>query len=104
MTARAKARTCTAAALLTAVAGLYAATVAPVLGGPGAAAAFSLWMVGRSYRRQHWAMVFRCEQARRAAIRIPDPAPMPDYDRAAEQARYDATFGDMISHWNEDAA
>lgn len=35
---------------------------------------------------------------------IPDPAPMPDYDRLAEQAQYDERFGDMISHWNEDAA
>jgi hypothetical protein len=35
---------------------------------------------------------------------IPDPAPMPDYDRFAEQTRYDEAFGDMINHWNEDAA
>ncbi|MEH0574339.1 hypothetical protein QBA54_07545 [Streptomyces sp. B21-108] len=104
MTPRTKARTCTLAALLTAAAGLYAATVYPILGGPGAAAAFSLWMVGRSYRRQHWAMVFRCEQARRAAIRFPDPQPIPDYDQLAEQAAFDEAFGDMINHWNEDAA
>lgn len=35
---------------------------------------------------------------------IPDPQPMPDYDQLTEQARYDEAFGDMISHWNEDAA
>ena len=104
MTPRAKARTCTAAALLFLTAGIAAPPSNPGAGIAGIAGAVILWAAARSYRRQHWAMVFRCEQARRAAIAFPDPAPMPDYDRAAEQARYDATFGDMISHWNEDAA
>lgn len=104
MTPRAKAHTCTLAALLLGAAGLYAATVAPVLGGPGAAGAFALWMVGRSYQRQHRRVAVECEQARRAAVVLPDPQPIPDYDRIAEQARYDEAFGDMINHWNEDAA
>ncbi|MFI5473171.1 hypothetical protein ACIA6D_23390 [Streptomyces cacaoi] len=104
MTARLKARYCTLAALLLGAGGLYAATVVPVLGGPGAAAAFSLWMVGRSYARKHQRAAADCEQARRAAIVIPDPRPMPDWDRLAEQADVNDRFADMISHWNEDAA
>jgi hypothetical protein len=35
---------------------------------------------------------------------IPDPAPMPDYDRLAEQTAFDERFGDMINHYDEDAA
>ncbi|WP_069769767.1 hypothetical protein [Streptomyces sp. LUP30] len=35
---------------------------------------------------------------------IPDPAPMPDWERIAEQTRYDEAFGQITRHWNEDAA
>ena len=35
---------------------------------------------------------------------IPDPKPMPDWERLAEQAEVNDRFADMISHWNEDAA
>lgn len=34
---------------------------------------------------------------------IPDPAPMPDWDRIAEQACYDEEFNDMINRWDEAA-
>jgi hypothetical protein len=35
---------------------------------------------------------------------IPDLAPMPDWDHVAEQTRFDECFGDMINHYDEDAA
>lgn len=35
---------------------------------------------------------------------IPDPAPMPDWEHLAEQARIDEAFGQITRHWNEDAA
>lgn len=104
MNARAKALTATAAAVLLGAAGLYAATVHPVLGGPGAAAAFSLWMVGRSYTRQHQRAAVECEQARRAAVVIPDPRPMPDWEQLTEQDRINQAIADMEAHWNEEAA
>ncbi|MGW2048620.1 hypothetical protein ACWCPF_26065 [Streptomyces sp. NPDC001858] len=104
MTPQTKARYSTAAATLFAAAGIYAGATHPALGAPGAVAAIALYLVARSYRREHWQAAVDCEQARRVAIVIPDPAPMPDWEQLAEQARYDETFGDMISHWNEDAA
>lgn len=103
MTARAKARTCTLAGTVLAAAGLYAATVQAVLAIPGTAGAICLWMVAASYRADHRRNVTAFEAAREE-IPYPDPQPMPDYDRIAEQAAFDETFGDMISNWNEDAA
>jgi hypothetical protein len=35
---------------------------------------------------------------------IPDPAPMPDWDRIADKARIDEALADIETHWNEDAA
>ena len=34
---------------------------------------------------------------------IPDPKPMPDWDRIAEQAEVNDRFADMISRWDEAA-
>lgn len=104
MTARTRARCCQTAATLSAAAGLYAASVHPALGIPGAVAAVVLWLAACSYERQHLAELLRHERARRMAVVIPDPRPMPDWDRLAEQARYDEAFGDMISHYDEEAA
>jgi hypothetical protein len=39
----------------------------------------------------------------RLAGPFPDLAPMPDWDRIAEQARYDNAFAEMTRNWNEDA-
>ena len=41
--------------------------------------------------------------AERLARPYPDPRPMPDWERIAEQARYDDTFNAMIRNWNQDA-
>jgi hypothetical protein len=35
---------------------------------------------------------------------IPDPAPMPDWERLADKARIDEALADIETHWNEDAA
>jgi hypothetical protein len=35
---------------------------------------------------------------------IPDPAPMPDWDRIADKARIDAALDEIEAHWNEEAA
>ena len=35
---------------------------------------------------------------------IPNPAPMPDWERLADKARIDAVIADIETHWNEDAA
>jgi hypothetical protein len=35
---------------------------------------------------------------------IPDPAPMPDWERLAEKSRIDDVIADIETHWNEDAA
>lgn len=56
------------------------------------------WSIGRTLRQA-------ATQAE-AMIRttIPDPTPMPDWERLAEQAHYDAVIADIETHWNEDAA
>jgi hypothetical protein len=104
MTAHTRARYCQTAATLSAAAGLYAATVQLALGVPGAIAALVLWLAACSYENQHLAELLAHEEARRAAIAIPDPRPMPEWEQIDEQTRYDETFDDMISHWNEEAA
>ena len=35
---------------------------------------------------------------------IPDPKPMPDWERLAEKSRIDDVIADIETHWNEDAA
>jgi len=35
---------------------------------------------------------------------IPDPKPMPDWDRIADKARIDAALDEIEAHWNEEAA
>lgn len=35
---------------------------------------------------------------------IPDPAPMPDWERIADKARIDEALADIETRWNEDAA
>lgn len=103
MTPHTKARTCTAAALLSATAALTASTWHPALAIPGTASAICLWLVAASYRADHQRATLAFQTAREETP-YPDPAPMPDYERIDEQARYDETFADMIRHWNEDAA
>lgn len=98
MTARTKARCCYAGALLSLAAGLIAACWQPCWAVFGLAGAVLLAATGNDYRRAHQ------RTARRARLPFPDPAPLPDWEQLAEQARYDDTFSNMISHWNEDAA
>ena len=104
MTARRRAHACTTAAILFATAGLYAAPVHANAGIAGLTGAILLTLAATSYRRQHRAELHRHERARRAAIAFPDPAPMPDWEQLAEQARIDETFADMIGHYDEEAA
>lgn len=103
MTARTRAHAYTTGALASAAAGGIAALWQSALAVPGLAGAVCLLLVAASYRADHRRNV-EAFQAVRAAVVIPDPAPMPDWDRLAEQARYDETFGDMISHYDEEAA
>jgi hypothetical protein len=61
----------------------------------------ALWHIGRRIRAS---LRRAAVTAERLARPFPDPAPMPDWERLAEQAAIDEAFDDMISHWNEDAA
>ncbi|MCX5522628.1 hypothetical protein OG342_07085 [Streptomyces bobili] len=53
--------------------------------------------IGRNLRRA-------AVTAERLARPYPDPAPMPDWERLAEQAAIDDTFADMIRHYNQEPA
>jgi len=69
------------------------------------AAVFALaagWCIGHRTGRT----LRRASAQLEAIIRttIPDPQPMPGYDRFTEQARYDEAFGDMISHYDDQDA
>lgn len=55
------------------------------------------WYIGRHLRRA-------AVTAERLARPFPDPAPMPDWERLAEQAAIDDTFDDMIRNWNQESA
>ncbi|MGW0575153.1 hypothetical protein ACWD25_04105 [Streptomyces sp. NPDC002920] len=104
MTYRRRAHACTAAALIALAAGLLAVPFGPIPTLPGLAAALLLARAGVGYRRQHRALRERCEQARRAAVVIPDPQPMPDWERLDEQARYDAVFDEIARHYDHGTA
>jgi hypothetical protein len=58
------------------------------------------WCVGRRIRASLRGAAVTAE---RLARPIPDPQPMPDWDQLADQAAINATFDEMIRHWNEDA-
>jgi len=100
VTARRRAHACTTGAVLT----LTTAAIAIPLNTTAAIIALAggilLAACAASYRTE------ARHTARTAlpAIPYPDPAPMPDWDQLAEQARVNETFDDMINHWNEDAA
>lgn len=100
MTARRKAHACTAGA----VASLTVAVIAIPLNTLAALAALAGGILLAACATSYRAEARRTAWAALPVIPYPDPAPMPDWEQAAEQARYDETFGDMISHWNEDAA
>jgi hypothetical protein len=60
----------------------------------------ALWHISRHIRTS---LRRAAVTAERLARPIPDPAPMPDWDQIAEQARYDDTFAEMTRNWNQDA-
>lgn len=103
MTARTRAHAYTTGALASAAAGGIAALWQSALAVPGLAGAVCLLLVAASYRADHRRNV-EAFRAVRAENPFPDPQPMPDWDRLAEQAQFNERFADMINHWDEDAA
>jgi hypothetical protein len=100
VTARRKAHTCTAGAVLTLTTAVIAIPLNTTAALVALAGGILLAACAASYRTE----------ARRAAwaalptIPYPDPAPMPDWQQAAEQARFDETFADMIRNYDQEAA
>jgi hypothetical protein len=56
------------------------------------------WCIGRRIRTS---LRRAAVTAERLARPFPDPAPTPDWDQLADQAAVNATFDEMIRHWNE---
>jgi hypothetical protein len=104
VTARTRARACWTTATLSLTLGVAAIPWGPGLAIPGIAGAIILAWIAAGYRDQHRACLLRHEAARRAALLMPDPAPMPDWERLAEQARYDDAFDKITRPYREDAA
>lgn len=100
MTARRRAHACTTGAILT----LTTAAIAIPLNTTAAIIALAGGILLAACAASYRAEARQAARAALPAIPYPDPAPMPDWERAAEQARINETFTELISHWNEDAA
>lgn len=100
MTARRKAHACTAGAVLTLTVAVIAIPLNPTAALVALAGGILLAACAASYRTE----TRRTAWAALPTIPYPDPAPMPDWQQAAEQAAYDDAFEQIRRHYDHGTA
>jgi hypothetical protein len=95
-----KARACTAAAVVWFTAAAIATPLNPIAAIAGLAGGILATACAGSYRTE----ARHAARAALPAIPYPDPQPMPDWEQAAEQARYDEAFDTIRRHYDHGTA
>ena len=100
MTARRRAHACTTGAVLTLTTAVIAIPLNATAVLVACAGGILLAACAASYRTE----ARHAARAALPAVPYPDPAPMPDWEQLAEQARYDEAFDKIRRHYDHGTA